>query len=264
MSSPGIILYSLQVRVDFTKSSALVKISLRGKMSSRSLLKNINLINIILIIGLVVFVVKFVIPSYRADLPTTPPTTETTVIKKGVIKGAVQKELPQLAEYTIIAEDNLFHPDRKLVVSKGGGNQTSQEPEFVLYGILLAEDVKVAYMEDLKSPYTTQGRGRRQRAVHIGEELSGYVLSEIYSDKVVMTKGDERKEVSLLDLTHKRKGKPGKLSKGEKKPPVEKKKKPVSHLGRKRRKPFISRHADSKASPDKTARFRGLIKRESH
>ena len=74
-----------------------------------------------------------------------------------------------------------------------------QEPEFVLYGTLLAGDLKVAYMEDTKSPYTSKGRGKRQRAIHIGEELSGYVLGEIYNDRVVMIKGNERVEVMVAE-----------------------------------------------------------------
>jgi|Deesub1362A_J573_1020465.scaffolds.fasta_scaffold00162_5 hypothetical protein len=208
---------------------------------SRFLLRNINIINIILILGLITFLIVFVIPSYKADITTISTTKNKTILKDDRIKEPVKRESPQPTEYTIIAEKNLFHPERRLVISKGGG-QPSHKPEFVLYGTLLAGNVKVAYMEDVKSPLTTRGRGKRQRALHIGEELSGYVLSEIYNDRVVMVKGDERIEVGLLDLTYKRRGEPKKPSTEKQKIQGKKQKKPVTRPAtNKRKRPFPPR-----------------------
>jgi hypothetical protein len=170
---------------------------------SKSLLKNINVINIILTLGLIIFFFVVVLPSYRADVTTLPATMDKSAMDDTGVEEPPKKEVPPPSDYSVIAENNLFHPDRKLVVSKDG-NQPLQEPEFVLYGTVLTGDVKVAYMEDLKSPYTTQGRGKRQRALHIGEELSGYIVSKIYKNRVVMVRGDEKIEVNLLDSTHKR------------------------------------------------------------
>ncbi|GAB4542398.1 MAG: hypothetical protein Fur0020_11890 [Thermodesulfovibrionia bacterium] len=109
------------------------------------------------------------------------------------------KESPPLVDYSIITEGNLFHPERRFIVQKP--EETLPRPDFALYGILIAGDVKVAYMEDLKSPYTTTGRGKRQRSVHLGETVSGYTLSEIYNDRVVMVRGDDRIEVRVMDLS---------------------------------------------------------------
>jgi len=230
-------------------------------MSFKSLLKNLNLINIILTTGLVVFIVKFVVPSYKAR-PITLPTTVEKGVQEGVsVEGPPKREYPQPADYAIIAEDNLFHPDRRLVVSKGS-DQPLHKPEFVLYGTLLAGNVKVAYMEDINSPYTTQGRGRRQQAIHIGEELSGYILSEIYSDMVVMTKGDERIEVNLLDQAHKREGRHKKAVTQQKASPKKKQKRPVSPPPIKNPENlFISRQGKLEGHIDRDTLFGGFIRR---
>ncbi len=170
---------------------------------SKAILKNINVINIILILVLVLFLFKVVLPAYRSDITPIPPVTDKSVSEDTRIEEPSKKELPQPSDYSVIAENNLFHPDRKLVISKGE-DQPVQKPDFVLYGTLITGDVKVAYIEDIKSPYTSQGRGKRQRALHIGEELSGYTVSEIYNEKIVMVRGDEIIEVRVIDSSKQR------------------------------------------------------------
>lgn len=168
-------------------------------LSKKDILKNINVTNIILTLALILFIFMVVLPSYRTDV-TTPTFTATNESghEHTRIEESPEKEVPQPADYSVIAEENLFHPDRKLVVSKKD-SQPIQNPNFVLYGTLIAGDVKVAYIEDTRSLYSTTGRGRRQRALHIGEELSGYILSEIYNEKVVMVRGEERIEVRVAE-----------------------------------------------------------------
>jgi len=103
------------------------------------------------------------------------------------------------SSYTIIADDNLFHPDRIIPLEK----KTSEEqpslpkPDVILYGTLITDSLKLAYLEDLKDPRNTRGRGRRQTVMKIGDTLSGYVLKEIDPDKIVMAKGDEKITVRI-------------------------------------------------------------------
>lgn len=99
---------------------------------------------------------------------------------------ASETHVPTIAEYTMIAEQNLFHPSRTIVTAKDVRPET--RPEFVLYGTLITDDTSLAYLEDLKAPYSTQGIGKRQRTLCLGNTLSGYTLREVYPDRVVMNR----------------------------------------------------------------------------
>lgn len=170
---------------------------------SKDIFKNINVINIILIVGLVLFLFGVVLPSYRTDIIPLPPVTDDLTQEHIGIEKTSVKEMPQHSDYSIVAENNLFHPERKLVISKGD-TPAVQKPDFILYGTLIAGDIKVAYIEDTRLPHSSPGRGKRQKALHIGEKLSGYVLSEIYNDRVVMVMGGEEIEVRVLDSSKQR------------------------------------------------------------
>ncbi len=113
-----------------------------------------------------------------------------------------QPEAPMLADYMLIAEQNLFHPERKIPEKKE--EKQLQKPEFVLYGTLITDDANIAYMEDLKAPHNTPGRGKRQKAIQKGTIFSGFTLSEIHHDKVVMLRADEKIEVRILDQQNKK------------------------------------------------------------
>jgi hypothetical protein len=111
--------------------------------------------------------------------------------------------LPSLTDYVMIAEDNLFHPDRAIPAERAD-SQTLEQPDFVLYGTLITDGVRIAYLEDLKSPRSTQGRGKRQAVVKIGDNMSGYTLKEIHQDKVVMVRGEDTMVIDLLDSSSKK------------------------------------------------------------
>jgi type II secretory pathway component PulC len=110
-----------------------------------------------------------------------------------------------LQEYAVVAEKNLFHPDRIIPVLKV--EVTVPRPEFVLYGTLITDQVSIAYLSDSKAPRTTPGRGPRQTSLKIGETMSGYTLKEILHDSIVMVHGDDRIVVNVLaDSKKKRTG----------------------------------------------------------
>jgi hypothetical protein len=117
----------------------------------------------------------------------------------------------------MIAENNLFHPERKVPVDKAD-KQPLEHPEFVLYGTLLTDDIRLAYLQDRKAPLNTEGRGERQTAMKIGDTMSGYSLKEIYTDKVIMARGDDMVSVLVSD-SQKRDSKSGASPKGALKTP---------------------------------------------
>jgi hypothetical protein len=106
--------------------------------------------------------------------------------------------IPSPADYMMIAEENLFHPERKIPAEKKE-EQPLPKPEFVLYGTLITDNISLAYLEDLKAPHSTPGRGKRQTALRKGDTLSGFTLKEIETEKIVMVRGEERIELKVAD-----------------------------------------------------------------
>jgi hypothetical protein len=163
--------------------------------------KNINLLNIILIATIIVLANYILLPifnkSVKFKLPSVKQTTGNNEEKPA------ESQIPFPSDYIMIAEDNLFHPERKIPETKG--DQSLKKPEFVLYGTLITDNISLAYLEDLNAPNSTEGRGKRQTVLKKGDALSGYTLQEIEADKIAMVRGDERMVVYLNDPTNPKK-----------------------------------------------------------
>jgi hypothetical protein len=111
------------------------------------------------------------------------------------MKGPVG-ELPSYFDYADTAENNIFHPERKILK---GEEAAQQRPEIVLYGTLIMDDVKLAYLEDKHKPVTTPGRGKRQMVVKEGGSVNGYILREVNKDNIVLVRGTDRIIVTVYD-----------------------------------------------------------------
>lgn len=115
-----------------------------------------------------------------------------------------QEGAPQAQDFAIVAEQNLFNPDRKIPVEKPAhaadgapDGKPLPKPELVLYGTLISDGGGLAYMEDKKAPRSTPGRGKRITVLRGGDSLGGFMLKTIEADRVVMTRGEETLVVSL-------------------------------------------------------------------
>ncbi len=160
-------------------------------------LKSINLLNCILITVSIIFTYGFLFPRLDTDVTFVSPR----IIKKNAEKDPLESLKTQTLspqEYRVIADQNLFHPDR-IIPPEKKPESVLPKPEFVLFGTLITPDLKMAYMEDKKAPVSTPGRGQRQTALKIGESLSGFNLKEVMADKVVMTRGEETIQVLLQE-----------------------------------------------------------------
>jgi type II secretory pathway component PulC len=164
-------------------------------------LRNINLLNVLLIAAILIFVNYTILPLLNMNVRFTLPTATRHPVQKE--EKAAESSVPSLTDYTVIAEENLFHPGRTIPVETAE-EQTVPKPEFVLLGTVITDDMKLAYLENLKEPYSTAGRGKRQRSLRIGDTLSSYTLAEVYPEKVVMVRGQDRIEVNLDDSTKQR------------------------------------------------------------
>lgn len=175
----------------------------------RSLLSNINVMNLLLAVVLL-FVAYFTFlhsPSVNVRHVKRPVKRAASDSKSAQAKKtAGDDKTPFPTDYVVIAEQNLFHPDRKIPEKKVEKKPGPPEPkpDFVLDGTLMTGETKIAFMEDKKQPVNTPGRPNRQTPLKIGESLSGYTLTEIDKDKVVMRKGDDKVVVDLTDPSKKR------------------------------------------------------------
>jgi hypothetical protein len=135
----------------------------------------------------------------NADIEyTMPPLSEGSAEAPDKSKEPSIKKTAFQSDYISISERNLFHPER-MIPEPIKEEVAVERPDFVLYGTMMIGDVKIAYMEDINSPLSTPGRGKRQKAVSKGDRLSGYILDEVYQDRVLMVKEDDSIEVNIID-----------------------------------------------------------------
>lgn len=166
--------------------------------SLKYLLKNLTLLNFILITLCVTFAYYTLFPLLKAEVKFTPPAIKKVAAEN---KAEVpENDVPSPNDYMVVAEQNLFHPERKIPVEKPPAPPLPK-PEFVLSGTLLAGDLSLAYMEDKKAPQSTPGRGKRVAALRKGEALSGFALRDVEADRVVMIRGEETITVYLNDAS---------------------------------------------------------------
>jgi hypothetical protein len=152
---------------------------------------------------IIIFSVITILSIFRIKLLYSLPSSK--------LFAPVQKEkksdvinVPSPSNFLIISDENLFHPDRKIPPEKKIEEaKPLPMPDFILYGTLITDNTGIAYLEDLKDPRNTPGRGKRQISLKIGDSLSGFILKEIYTDKVIMIRGEEKATVSISD-SHKR------------------------------------------------------------
>ena len=170
-------------------------------MRMASFLKQINLLNCLLLTGIVAFGYFVLLPilTREAKVTLSPAASKTAEQKKEAAEQAVN---PPVQEYAVVAEKNVFHPERLIPAKKE--EIAVPRPEFVLYGTLVTDNVSIAYLSDKKSVRTTPGRGKRQVALKPGETLSGYTLKEVLSDRAVLVHGDDRIEIMVISPENKK------------------------------------------------------------
>ena len=170
-----------------------------NQMRFKSIIRHINVLNMLLFAMAVVFGAYILPPLLNVKVVYTPPAPKK-ILEGKEEKPAVAQPLSAM-EYTVIAEQNVFNPERKIPKEKKD-EKPLPKPEFVLYGTLITDDTSVAFLDDLKAPYTSPGRGKRQKTLRIGNTMSGFTLREVYPDRVVMVRGEDRVELRVIDASH--------------------------------------------------------------
>jgi hypothetical protein len=193
----------------------------------KSPLRHINVLNLLLLAAIYILANSYLLP-VRVEKTALLKTAPKNDSSQQTASEVARFQAPHAAEYSIISDQNLFHPERKIPVEKKMP-QLAAKPEFVLYGTLISDTVAIAYMEDRKVDYSSPGRGNRQHAVMLGTSLSNYTLAEIYHDRVLMVRGEDRIEVRIADIRPSR----GKTPQVTGAPAPKEKKDPISILEKK-------------------------------
>ncbi|HME42716.1 MAG TPA: hypothetical protein VKF36_06495 [Syntrophorhabdales bacterium] len=168
----------------------------------RHVLRNVNLLNLLLVAAVVLLAIH-VFPFLSMKVTYKTPTLKETPGAQEEKPATTQS--PPAADYVVIAEQNIFHPERK-IPPENKDEKEKPKAEFVLYGTLLADGMRLAYLEDKKSPQSTPGRGKRQSVVKQGEVVSGYLLKSVEADRIVLVRGEEQIVALVNDPKRQREG----------------------------------------------------------
>jgi hypothetical protein len=159
-------------------------------------LKNITVLNAVLLAAIISLGHYAILPLLHTKVKFSLPSEKPPV---NMPQGAeTDFTPPSPADYMIISEENLFHPERK-IPTETKAQEELPKPEFVLYGTMLSNEISVAFVEDLKAPRSTPGRGNRQVALRKGDLFSGFTLKEIEQEQITMVRGEEKMIVPIVD-----------------------------------------------------------------
>jgi hypothetical protein len=111
----------------------------------------------------------------------------------------VTKESAPIPSYNLIAQRNIFNPERKDFPVTGSGTSTKPvaRPQVVLYGVTIAGDYQSA---SVVNPGRPLKKGEReQMTIRPGERIGEYKLAKISSDRIMLEAGEDSFEVLLYD-----------------------------------------------------------------
>lgn len=94
-----------------------------------------------------------------------------------------------LPSYAVVAAKSLFNPARTEDAAGAGPSQIGPRP--FLYGVVVGDDLSIAYLEDPGS--------KRVSGYRIGDAIAGGTLAAIKPDHVVLKRADGMIDVQLRD-----------------------------------------------------------------
>lgn len=172
-------------------------------------LKSINTLNILLMAAIGVLAVYLIGPSAPVNKRISSPLLSHAPVRQASLKPETEKTdkdvNPSMSDFIVVAEKNLFHVERRVPPEKTG-EAALPKPEIVLFGTMVDDDMSLAFVEDKKSPKTTPGRGKRQTTLKKGDMISGFQLTGVENDRIVLTRGEESMTVHLMDAEKRKDG----------------------------------------------------------
>jgi hypothetical protein len=120
--------------------------------------------------------------------------------KADLIAGTVApKEFVPREAFNVIAEKNIFNPDRKEFSSAAAGAAAKPvtRPQIALYGVVIVGEYESA---TIVNPGRALQKGEREtKTIRVGESVGDYKLAKILPDRIVMEGGEDSFEVLLYD-----------------------------------------------------------------
>ncbi len=162
-------------------------------------LEHLNILNISLILIILLMAGYEYYDARKKEPIRVSPSKNMRLDTAEVKLDDTRKKLLARGDYMVVAEKNVFHPERKPTKSQ----PDAPPPEFIVYGTIVGA-TKIAFVEDKKNPYSTQGRGQRQRMLHEGDTVSGYKVSKITTEDVEFTQNDNKLTVRVIDSAKKK------------------------------------------------------------
>ncbi len=163
---------------------------------------NATVLNVILLCMAIAIVIMVIFPYTHMKVAFSIPKPVVKPVA-GEDKGADVATSPSPSDFLVLADENLFHPERKMPVDK---KAEIPKPELLLYGTLVSDGISLAFVEDKKSAKSTPGRGKRQSVIKKGEVVSGFTVTEIHVDRIVLARGEDKITVNLTAADKKREG----------------------------------------------------------
>lgn len=111
---------------------------------------------------------------------------------------AGQKGLTPVGSSISIAEKNIFNPERKDFPVQAVPKPAAR-PQIILYGVTIAGDYQAA---SVVNPGRSLHKGERETiTLRAGEQIGGYKLAQVSSDRIVLEGAGDSFEVLLYDST---------------------------------------------------------------
>jgi hypothetical protein len=109
-----------------------------------------------------------------------------------------EKDPTSIKSYIVIAEKNIFSPERKdFPIPAGNGKKELVRPQVVLYGVTILGDYQAA---SIANPGRPLRKGERETfSVKPGERIGEYKLTKILSDRITLEAEGDTFEVLLYD-----------------------------------------------------------------
>ncbi len=129
----------------------------------------------------------------KREVPKRPDS------KPEIPTPAVQpKEVQPREGYRVIAEKNIFHPDRKeFPMLATEQSRATVRPQITLYGVAVGGDFQSATIVNPGRPL--QKGEREPKTVKVGDPVGDYKVEKILEDRIVMANGGDSFEVLLYD-----------------------------------------------------------------
>jgi len=126
----------------------------------KNVLRNINILNFMLLTVLAMLFFSLVYPLLNVDMSVTIPKARALPAKQE--EKVTAENMATMLDYVIINERNLFHPSRKMPTEQEEDRQVIR-PEIIFYGAVITPEKKMPTLKTGKSLYDT-GTGAKAEA----------------------------------------------------------------------------------------------------